>query len=307
MMLTSEGQRGDAKRCRDLGVAGYLMKPVAQAELLEALLSVHGGHPQAAAPLVTRHSLRESRRKLNLLLAEDNAVNQMLAIRLLEKLGHAVTVANNGVEAVECWKNNHFDAILMDVDMPEMNGYEATEMIRKLEQDSSEHILIIAMTAHAMQGIREECKQHGMDGYVSKPIDMEALWHELDIVAGDWIETDEYVTDDLPQAMVADFAKMRLMMDDNRELFDDIVKLFVADAPMHMQQIKDALLKEDIDAMRHSAHAMKGMFGVFAAEKAMKAAETIEMEVGKIDMKPAVEQLDFALSELLTAIEEYQW
>lgn len=307
MMLTSEGQRGDAKRCRELGVAGYLMKPVAQAELLEALLSVHGNQTQLSTPLVTRHSLRESRRILNLLLAEDNAVNQTLAIRLLEKLGHVVTVANNGLEAVECWKNNHFDAILMDVDMPVMNGYEATEMIRKLEQDGSGHIIIIAMTAHAMQGIREECKQHGMDGYVSKPIDIEALWQELDIVAGDLVELDTYMADDLSQLMTVDFPKMRLMMDDNRDLFDEIVKLFVVDAPMHMQQIKDALLQGDVDAMRHAAHTLKGMFGVFAAEKAMKAAETIEMEVGKIDMKPAVEQLDFAFNELLIAIEEYQW
>ncbi len=134
--------------------------------------------------LITRHSLRENRRKLKLLLAEDNAVNQTLAVRLLQKLGHSVTVANNGLEAVEHWQAGGFDAILMDIDMPLMNGYEATQRIRALEQTSGGlvpvHIPIVAMTAHAMQGTREKCLSYGMDAYLSKPIDTEALWRELD-------------------------------------------------------------------------------------------------------------------------------
>ena len=161
MMLTSEGQRGHASRCRELGVASYLMKPISQSELLDAIMTALGEPSQSSATLITRHSLRENRRKLNLLLAEDNAVNQALAVRLLQKLGHTVTVANNGAEALEHCQAGGFDAILMDVDMPVMNGYEATERIRALEQTSSaatpKHIPIVAMTAHAMRGAREIC------------------------------------------------------------------------------------------------------------------------------------------------------
>ncbi len=187
MMLTTVGQRGDAARCRELGVASYLVKPISQVELLDAIKMALGEPGQPSAPLITRHSLRENRRKLKLLLAEDNAVNQTLAVRLLQKLGHSVTVANNGLEAVEHWQAGGFDAILMDIDMPLMNGYEATQRIRALEQASGGlvpvHIPIVAMTAHAMQGARETCLSHGMDGYLTKPIDTEALWGELDGLA----------------------------------------------------------------------------------------------------------------------------
>lgn len=182
MMLTSEGQRGHAARCRELGIAGYLMKPVSQSDLLDAIMTALGTPQEAATPLITRHSLHENRRRLNLLLAEDNTVNQTLAVRLLQKLGHRVTVAGNGAEAVAHWQQGRFDAILMDVDMPVMNGYQATERIRSLEQDGA-RIPIIAMTAHAMAGAREECLAHGMDGYLTKPIDTAALWRELDELA----------------------------------------------------------------------------------------------------------------------------
>ncbi len=183
MMLTSEGQRGHAARCRETGVSSYLMKPVAQSELFDTIMTALGESRRPVPALVTRHSLRETRRKLNLLLAEDNPVNQTLAVRLLGKLGHRVTVAKNGIEAVQQWKDAEFDAILMDVDMPEMNGYEATKLIREQEAGSGRHIKIIAMTAHAMQGDREECLSHGMDGYLTKPINTDTLWHELDRLA----------------------------------------------------------------------------------------------------------------------------
>ncbi len=184
MMLTSEDQRGQATRCRELGIASYLMKPILPSELLNAIMAALGQASQSSTPGSTRHSLRENRRKLNLLLAEDNVVNQTLAVRLLQKLGHSVTVANNGLEAVEHWQAGRFDAILMDVDMPVMNGYEATERIRAIEKTSQglvpAHTPIVAMTAHAMRGARELCLSHGMDAYLAKPIATEALWRELD-------------------------------------------------------------------------------------------------------------------------------
>jgi two-component system sensor histidine kinase/response regulator len=177
MMISSAGQRGDAKRCREIGVAAYLTKPVGQDELLKAILTAMGSQPERETPaaVVTRHSLRENRRQLRILLAEDNAVNQKLAVRLLEKRGHTVTVAANGKEALDALQNHTFDLVLMDVQMPEMDGFEATAAIRELEKKSGEHLLVIAMTAHAMVGDRERCLAAGMDDYMTKPIRPEEL------------------------------------------------------------------------------------------------------------------------------------
>jgi PAS domain S-box-containing protein len=181
MMLSSAGQRGDAKRCRDLGVAAYLTKPVRQGELLDAILTALGTRPVRAAwpALVTRHSLRENCNPLRILLAEDNAVNQVLAVRLLEKRGHAVTVKGNGREALAALENASFDLVLMDVQMPEMDGFEATAAIREKEKTSGNHLPIIAMTAHAMAGDRERCLEAGMDDYITKPIRQQELTEVL--------------------------------------------------------------------------------------------------------------------------------
>src|ERR1700687_4895200 len=177
MMLTSGGQYGDAKRCRELGVAAYLTKPIGQEELLNAILNALQPAPteQISPPLVTRHSLRESGTHLNILLAEDNAVNQALAVRLLEKRGYSVTVAGNGKEALALLEKDSFDLILMDVQMPEMDGFAATAAIREKEKSSGAHLPIIAMTAHAMVGDRDRCLEAGMDDYISKPIHPELL------------------------------------------------------------------------------------------------------------------------------------
>ena len=181
VMLTSAGQRGDAARCQQLGVGAYLTKPIGEAELLDAILHVLGSNPQMQAPaLVTRHSLREEKGSLRILLAEDNEVNQKLAVRLLEKRGHSVAVANNGREALEWLARESFDLALMDVQMPEVDGLEATLEIRRREQATRRHLPIIAMTAYAMQGDRERCLAAGMDGYISKPIQPRRLFEALD-------------------------------------------------------------------------------------------------------------------------------
>jgi len=254
-----------------------------------------------------RHALRDTRRKLNLLLAEDNAVNQKLTVHLLEKLGHTVTVANNGIETMQHWHTGQFDAILMDVDMPEMNGYEATRRIREEEQASDAHIPIVAMTAHAMQGVHEECLCCGMDGYLSKPIDIEALWRELDGVAqcikGD---TEKKVMPPVHLA-VADLSKARQAMDDNRELFEEIVRLFLADTPPHMQRIKVALTQGDANAVLYSAHSLKGMVSIFVAERTMQAIAIVVQQVGQHGLVEAVMELDASLSELQATIRAYRW
>ncbi len=174
MMLTSAGHRGDAVRCQELGVAAYLLKPIRQSELREAIARVLGAKEQKGAiPLVTRYSLQDARdplSSLRVLLVEDNAVNRILATRLLEKRGHRVVVAANGREALDALENQSYDLVFMDVQMPEMDGIEATLAIREREKTSGNHQPIIALTAHAMKGDRERCLDAGMDGYLSKPI-----------------------------------------------------------------------------------------------------------------------------------------
>jgi two-component system, sensor histidine kinase and response regulator len=174
MMLTSARHRGDAERCRQLGVAAYLLKPVRQSELREAIARVLGsGVQDGAAPLVTRFAVQgatEPSESLTILVAEDNMVNQRLAVRMLEKRGHRVTVAVNGREALEALSRNSFDLVLMDVQMPEMDGLTATTILREQERGGEAHATVIALTAHAMKGDQDRCLAAGMDGYLTNPI-----------------------------------------------------------------------------------------------------------------------------------------
>jgi signal transduction histidine kinase/CheY-like chemotaxis protein len=200
MMLTSAGHQGDAQRCKDLGVSAYLLKPIRQSELREAIARVLGAEkPAGAIPLITRYSLHDAREpgcSLKLLLAEDNIVNQRLAVRLLEKRGHRVVVAVNGVEALAALKKESFDMIFMDVQMPEMDGMEATAAIREREKGTDEHVIVIALTAHAMKGDREKCLAAGMDGYLSKPIRPQ----ELDDVLEEYVSNRRTVLRELAPA-----------------------------------------------------------------------------------------------------------
>jgi signal transduction histidine kinase/DNA-binding response OmpR family regulator len=180
VMLTSAGLRGDAARCREAGIHAYLPKPVRRSDLLAAIRTVlsPGGHETAS--VTTQHSLREERRRLNILVAEDNLVNQKLAVRLLEKRGHSVSIAANGKLALQTLEEAPFDLVLMDLQMPEMDGLEATTSIRNRERATGKHIPIIAMTANAMVGDRELCLSAGMDGYVSKPLQVKELFATIE-------------------------------------------------------------------------------------------------------------------------------
>jgi CheY-like chemotaxis protein len=178
MMLTSAGYNGDAARCRELGITVYLVKPIQQLELLEAIRLALGTASSEHKPstLITRHTLREQRAHLRILVAEDNVVNQMLAVRLLQKRGHDVTVAANGKEALDLLEQQSFDLVFMDIQMPEMDGFETTTRIRAQERQTGAHIPIVAMTAHAMKGDEEHCLASGMDDYISKPIQADQLF-----------------------------------------------------------------------------------------------------------------------------------
>jgi PAS domain S-box-containing protein len=181
LILTSMGQRGDAVRLQALGCSGYLLKPIKQQVLLDAVVAVLGRKEDQPPVIITRHILAEQRKnELRLLLAEDNLINQKLAVALLQKAGYSVDVVDTGVLALERIKTNHYNAVLMDVQMPDMDGFEATHEIRTWEQGNGQHIPIIAMTAHAMTGDRERCIDAGMDDYVTKPLEPRVLLNVLE-------------------------------------------------------------------------------------------------------------------------------
>jgi len=174
MMLTLAGHRGDAERCKALGISAYLLKPIRQSELREAMARVLGAkEQQGAIPLIIRYSLYDARDPegvLRVLLAEDNPVNQRLATRMLEKRGYRVVLAGNGREALEALERGSFDLVLMDVQIPEMDGLQATAMMREKEKGTDAHLPVVALTAHAMKGDRDKFLAPGMDGYLTKPI-----------------------------------------------------------------------------------------------------------------------------------------
>ena len=181
IILTSMGQRGDASHFEALGCSGYLLKPVKQQMLFDAIVAVLGREEKRGAGLITRHTLSEQRKLgLRLLLAEDNPINQKLAVVLLQKAGYSVDAVETGAQALEKVQANQYSAVLMDVQMPDMDGLEATHHIREWEEGTGQHIPIIAMTAHAMQGDRERCLQAGMDDYVTKPLEPKVLFGALD-------------------------------------------------------------------------------------------------------------------------------
>jgi signal transduction histidine kinase/HPt (histidine-containing phosphotransfer) domain-containing protein len=257
-----------------------------------------------AASQATLQGGQVPRRQLNILLAEDNPVNQKLATALLQRQGHTVIIANNGQEAITQWQSTKFDAILMDIDMPVMNGFEATERIRELERTGGGHICIVAITAHAMQGSREECLSHGMDGYLSKPVKVASLWHELDTLTAP-LEPDTQAHTHM--LCIADFTEVRSTVDNDRALFDKLVALYRADAPIQLARLQTGLTKGDEQELRRAAHMLKGMMGVFSAQRCVAAAQAIENSAGQPDCTSAVNQLEQALDEFELALTAYVW
>jgi PAS domain S-box-containing protein len=278
MMLTSGGQRGDALRCREVGISAYLTKPVRQLELREAILKVLGMQKgktpeQTAEPgLVTRHSLRESRRQLHVLLAEDNAINRELAVRLLSKRGHTVTVVENGKQAVAALQGSKlFDVVLMDVQMPEMDGFEATAAVRKMEQATGRHTPIIAMTAHAMKGDRERCLAAGMDAYISKPIQFAELLEVTESLAG--------MAGPAPATPVdagwdPEVALARVGGD--QALLADLAKIFCEQCPRLMAGVEIGISQRSILDVKRAAHSLRSAIATFAADEASGVAARLE-------------------------------
>ena len=274
MMLTSSGQYGDAARARELGISAYLTKPIDSAGLHDAICRVLEG---VAAPRATESARMPSAgapRPLRILLAEDNVVNQRVAVGLLAKRGHEVIVTNDGVEALAALERTSVDLILMDIQMPQMGGFEATAAIRARERQSGGHLRIVAMTAHAMTGDRERCLAAGMDGYLSKPIDPAILFATVERDPAESPEAAEPAH--APSASPIDREALMTRVGGDEELFTEIVKLFLLDCPVRVAAIKAAVEREDPDEVRLAAHALKGAAGNLSATALTSAARTLE-------------------------------
>ncbi len=301
IMLTSGGERGDAARCIQLGISAYLLKPVKQSDLLFTISRVlrEPVENTCRQPFITRHSIRESKRSLRILLAEDTPVNQKLASKMLEKMGHAVTVAGNGVEALHALDQEGFDLILMDVQMPEMDGFETTRMIRERERATGRHIPIIAMTAYAMTEDKDRCLKAGMDGYIAKPINAHDLFETIESV-----QCGPTVTDKSPTtpASVHQLDKTHIMerVGGDADLLKEVVLLFVDELPRTMAQMRDAVRKSDCRRLERSAHALKGSVGNFSAASALQAASVLEAMGRGRDIASAPHALDVLEHELDT-------
>jgi two-component system sensor histidine kinase/response regulator len=275
MMLTSDLAAGDAKRCRELGISATLVKPIQQSELFDAIVraltrtqSIRIQPPEPPRP-VESVDKGEARR---FLIAEDNPVNRQLVVKLLEKQGHKVTVANNGREALEKFEMagpGEFHAVLMDIQMPQMDGMEATAEIRRLEEKAGTHIPIVAMTAHAMKGDRERCLAAGMDGYVSKPISLPKLMAEIERVL-----SAQPVTKMEPAINLDEF---RARLDGNDELMGELAQLFLDDAPRQITEIRNAQTKGDVARLENAAHALKGSASTLGAGPLTSCARKLEL------------------------------
>ena len=318
MMLTSASRPGDIARCREIGVEAYLIKPVRLWELLETILNVlrpqepqllaqpsgliavsrdsenaaerrpdtvlSGEKARSADQRRVSSSLRsnEGRRGIRILLAEDNRVNQVVARRLLEKRGHLVRVVGTGREALLALQETAFrgfDLVLMDVQMPEMDGFTATKAIREEEKANGGHLPIIAMTAHAMKGDQERCLAAGMDAYLSKPIRAQELFTAIENLAGSAASRGKNAPAPAPPEQareVLDLSKILSSFEGDEDVCREIVGMFLADCPRQMTEIQNAVTSSDAPALERAAHSLKGSVSNFAAPEAYYAAQKLE-------------------------------
>jgi CheY-like chemotaxis protein len=291
MMLTSSGRYDDASLCRELGIAACLTKPIASFDLHAAICAVIDA--EASSPRSSPESPAAplpAVRPRKVLLAEDNIVNQRVAIGLLNRRGHHVTVVANGQEALDAVAREQFDIVLMDLQMPVMGGLDATRAIRERERESaSRRVRIVAMTAHAMSGDRERCLAAGMDGYLAKPTESRALFAEVE-GSVDAAATPPIDETDLVNRLHGD-----------AELAAEIIRLFTEECPALLAGIRTAIDQRDAPAARRAAHTLKGAAGTAAAVGIAEAAALLEVLAAEGDLD-AVEGAWLRLATEATAL-----
>jgi two-component system sensor histidine kinase/response regulator len=309
MMLTSADQTAIAAKCRELGVRVCLVKPIKPAELLSSIRLLLGKcgdeSPQAVA-----HDGPRGQRRLRILLAEDNLVNQKLATALLEKIGHRVIVAAHGAEALRKWKAERFDLIFMDVQMPEMDGLEATTRIREGERLRGTRTPIVAMTAHAMTGDRERCLAAGMDDYISKPIQRKTLTTMLSRYFAEENPplAESGASSGAPMAQTVDRSALLGRLDGDEELLQQLIDIFMTESKTLQEQVVQSVRENDAQALERAAHKLKGAVSVFGASQAMQAARALEKLAKECQLDaaanalPEIERLMAALGNALSAL-----
>ena len=274
LVLAYSGQKGDAERCRELGVAAYLVGPSGSEELLAAVKSSFDRDEAEDAgekSLVTRHSIREDQGRLRILVAEDNVINQKVIAGVLAHLGHDMTIVGDGAEAVAALDAEKFDLVLMDCQMPNMDGFQATARIRENEQVSGEHIPIIALTAHAMKGDDTRCYQAGMDGYLTKPIAVESIRHEIQRVRAELSDADsgergsqvDAKRSDLDENESLDHQGIMERVGGDTDLLAEVVELLREDMPKLLDQLRATIRSRDLPAAARVAHTLKGELSNF--------------------------------------------
>jgi two-component system sensor histidine kinase/response regulator len=296
-MLTSAGQRGDAQRCRELGIAGYLTKPISRFDVLEAVSLILGSEkPAGVADVVTRHTVREARRQLKLLLAEDNPINQEVAAAMLRKRGHQVDVVGNGREAVDAVARERYDLVLMDIQMPELDGLEATQAIRA--SPSGTGLRIVAITAHASPADKERCLAAGMDGYLSKPFKARDLFTTVE----GWAEpaASAPAGESAARSDPVDLAGFResLRQAGVEEAIGGILKAFVADAPGRLDALKKAVKASDPRAIERAAHAFRSPAATIGAERLAALLQVVEVAAKEGSAEQAATKLEEVRAEV---------
>ena len=273
MMLTSGDRAEDTRRCNELGISAYLLKPIKQSELLESIqlaLGITVARKEAVQPV----PVRPHAGSLRILLAEDSLVNQKLAVAILEGHGYVVTVAGDGREAVAASETAEFDLILMDVQMPEMDGLEATRKIRAREARTGGHVPIIAMTAHALKGDRERCLEAGMDGYIAKPIHTKELFESIVKLSPERSGASCAEDRDGPEAV--DMTETSRAACGNRETMKMLIVAELEEAPRLMTVIREAAARGDRAQLRSAVHTLKGSVRYFGAEQLFQCASHLE-------------------------------
>jgi two-component system, sensor histidine kinase and response regulator len=327
IMMSSIGRRGESGEARQAGAEAYLTKPVRQSQLYDAIATVTANpEEKAAAPekeeeqLVTSHSLREAktRSRARILVAEDNQINQKVAVKMLGRLGYRADVAANGLEAVEALSRIPYSAVLMDVQMPEMDGYEATAEIRRREKSEDRHIPVIAMTANVMEGDREEALEAGMDDYVAKPVKAE----ELEEVLERWIslpdakasspegETDGAVvpgggsTDPLDQGVLMNLRE--LQEEGEPDILAELAELFLEDVTPQLEALRGAIERGDTSSVERVTHTLKGSSSNMGATRMATLCEELEDVVRSGDLSRApvlIERLKAEFGRVRDALE----
>jgi PAS domain S-box-containing protein len=276
MMLTANNQRADAARCRDLDIGGFVTKPFLADELLRAVAAALA--PAKRVPAGAAEAMREPARALNILLAEDNLINQKLAVKLLTTRGHTVHVANNGQEAVECVQAAEYDVVLMDLQMPLMGGIEACTHIRAMES-GKRYQPIVAMTAHAMQRDKDLCLAAGMDGFVTKPVRIEHLMSEIERVtnpatAPRAVEPPAYPVPS--DGLFFDLAGTLERLGDDPELLREVAQIYLDSVTAQLEAIGSALERGALEEVYREAHSLKGATATFEAKTVVAAVAEVE-------------------------------